>query len=91
MRLPSSDMLVSFMFGKKHTVREGFSQLEARIMNRLQEHKQGQTIEQLEAYVKEPQETILLVLEPLRKAGYVAKSASGVWNMVREESGQIAG
>jgi DNA-binding transcriptional ArsR family regulator len=79
------------MFGKKHTVREGFSRLEARIMNRLQEHNHGQTIEQLQAYVKEPQERILLVLEPLRKAGYVAKSASGTWNMVREEPGQLAG
>jgi DNA-binding transcriptional ArsR family regulator len=83
-------MLLPFMFGKRHTVREGFSRLEARIMNRLQDHREGQTIEQLEAYVKEPQERILLVLEPLRKAGYVVKSASGVWRLVREESGQLA-
>ena len=78
------------MFGKKHSVGEGFSRLEARLMNRLQEHKHGQTIEQLQAYLKEPQAKILLVLEPLRKAGYVAKSASGVWNMVREESRDLA-
>jgi hypothetical protein len=60
-------------------------------MNRLQEHKHGQTIGQLQAFVKEPQERILLVLEPLRKAGYVARSASGAWSMVREEPGQLAG
>ena len=84
-------MILPDMFGKRHSVREGFSQLEARLMNRLQEHKHGQTIEQLQAYLKQPQYTILLVLEPLRKAGYVAKSANGVWNLVREEPRELAG
>ena len=41
------------------------AQLEARIMNRLQEQKRGQTIEQLQAYLKEPQSRILAVLIPL--------------------------
>lgn len=83
-------MLPSNMFGKRHSVGEGFSRLEARLMNRLQEHKHGQTIEQLQTYLKESPGTILLVLEPLRKAGYVSKSASGVWNMVREEPRQAS-
>ena len=77
--------MLPHMFGKKHSVREGFSQLEARLMNRLQEHKHGQTMDQLQAYLKEPQDKILLVLEPLKKAGYVTKSASGVWDVVPEE------
>ena len=45
--------------------------LEARIMNRLQEQKRGQTIEQLEAYLKEPQSRIFSVLLPLISAGFV--------------------
>ena len=58
--------------------------LEARLMNRLQEQKGGQTIEELEKYLKEPQARILSVLEPLRTERYVARSKSGVWTMVRE-------
>ena len=58
--------------------------LETRIMNRLQEQKRGQTIEQLEAYLKEPQSRILSVLVPLISAGFVTRSKSGVWTMVRE-------
>jgi hypothetical protein len=61
------------------------AQLEARIMNRLQEQKRGQTIEQLEAYLKEPQSRILAVLVPLISAGFVTCSNSGVWSMVRED------
>lgn len=61
------------------------AQLEARIMNRLQEQKRGQTIEQLQAYLKEPQSRILSVLEPLISAGFVTRSNSGVWTMVRED------
>ena len=61
------------------------AQLEARIMNRLQEQKRGQTIEQLQAYLKEPQSRILSVLEPLISARFVTRSNSGVWTMVRED------
>ena len=48
--------------------------LEARIMNRLQEQKRGQTIEQLQEYLKEPQARILSVLMPLKAEGFVALS-----------------
>ena len=58
--------------------------LQARIMNRLQEQKGGQTIEQLQEYLKEPQARILSVLIPLKAERYVAMSDSGVWTMVRE-------
>ncbi len=58
--------------------------LEARVMNRLQEQRQGQTIEELQQYLKEPEGRILSVLRPLRDAGFAARSNSGVWTMVRE-------
>jgi predicted transcriptional regulator len=61
------------------------AELEARIMNRLQEQKRGQTIEQLQAYLNEPQSRILSVLLPLISAGFVTRSNSGVWTMVRED------
>jgi hypothetical protein len=46
--------------------------LEARVMNRLQNRKRGQTIEQLQAFLKEPQSKILQVLNLYKKgrAGY---------------------
>jgi hypothetical protein len=56
--------------------------LEARIMNRLQTMS-GQTIEQLETYLGEPQSKILAVLMPLQRVGYVTMSKSGVWTLVR--------
>jgi predicted transcriptional regulator len=61
------------------------AELEARVMNRLQEQKRGQTIEQLQAYLNEPQSRILSVLLPLISAGFVMRSNSGVWMMVRED------
>jgi hypothetical protein len=57
--------------------------LEARVMNRLQAMKRGQTIQQLETYLSEPQGKILAVLIPLQNAGHVAMSKSGVWTLVR--------
>lgn len=60
--------------------------LETRIMNRLQERKRGQTLEELQEYLREPAGRILSVLVPLRGEGFVAKSASGVWTMVRDDS-----
>ena len=61
------------------------AELEARVMNRLQEQKRGQTIEQLQAYLNEPQSRILSILVPLISAGFVARSNSGVWTMVHED------
>ena len=58
--------------------------LETRIMNRLQLQRQGQTIEELQKYLDEPQGRILSVLGPLKAEGFVATSKSGVWTMVRE-------
>ena len=58
--------------------------LETRIMNRLQLQRQGQTIEELQKYLDEPQGRILSVLVPLKAEGFVATSKSGVWTMVRE-------
>jgi hypothetical protein len=58
--------------------------LEARIMNRLQTMKRGQTIEQLETYLGEPQSKILAVLMPLQRVRYVTMSKDGVWTLVRE-------
>jgi DNA-binding IclR family transcriptional regulator len=60
--------------------------LEARIMNRLQEQRRGQTLEELQEYLREPASRILSVLVPLRAEGFVAKSARGVWTMVRDDS-----
>ena len=60
--------------------------LEARIMNRLQEQRRGQTLEELQEYLREPAGRILSVLVPLRAEGFVAKSARGVWTMVRDDS-----
>jgi hypothetical protein len=57
--------------------------LEARVMNRLQEQKTGQTIEQLETFLGVPQSKILAVLMPHQREGYVTQK-SGVWVLVRE-------
>jgi hypothetical protein len=59
--------------------------LETRIMNPLQEQKRGQTLEELQEYLREPAGRILSVLVPLRAEGLVAKSARGVWTMVRDD------
>ena len=58
--------------------------LEARVMNRLQAMKRGQTIHQLQTYLSEPQGKILAVLIPLRNVRQVTMSKSGVWTLVRE-------
>ena len=58
--------------------------LGTRVMNRLQEQQRGMTIEELQNYLKEPQGRILTVLEPLRTAGFLVVSKSGVWTMVRD-------
>ena len=58
--------------------------LEARVMNRLQAMKRGQTIHQLQTYLSEPQGKILAILIPLRNVGQVAMSKSGAWTLVRE-------
>ena len=55
--------------------------LEARVMNRLQAMKRGQTIHQLQTYLSEPQGKILAVLIPLRNVGQVTMSKSGVWTL----------
>jgi hypothetical protein len=60
--------------------------LETRIMNRLQEQKRGQTLEELQEYLREPADRILSVLVPLRAEGFVAKSARGIWTMIRDDS-----
>jgi hypothetical protein len=60
------------------------AQLEARVMNRLQEQKRGQTIRELQLFLNEPHDRILAVLIPLRDGRFVAMSKSGVWTMVRE-------
>ena len=77
-------MLRSFLFALKF-----FIHFRVRVLFPL--GVRSMNIEQLQAYLKEPQDTILLVLEPLRKAGYVTKSATGAWNIVREEPRQLAG
>ena len=41
------------------------AQLEARIMNRLQERKHGQTVKELQDFLNEPQSKILAVLIPM--------------------------
>ena len=58
--------------------------LETRIMNRLQLQRQGQTIEELQKYLDEPQGRILAVLVPLKAEAFVATPKSGVWTIVRE-------
>jgi len=55
--------------------------LEARVMNRLQAMKRGQTIHQLQTYLSEPQGKILAVLIPLRNVGRLRcpRAACGLW------------
>jgi hypothetical protein len=59
--------------------------LEARVMNRLQERKRGQTIEQLQEHTKATQGQILTVLEVYAKENLVSVS-NGVWTLVREKT-----
>ncbi len=57
--------------------------LETRILNRLQEKKRGQTVEQLQKYFKVRLEsTVLVVLHNLRRHGSVT-CEKGVWSLVR--------
>ena len=53
-------------------------------MNQLQKRKNGQTIEQLQNTLKTPQAKILVVLELYKSEGYVTRSESGVWTLVRK-------
>jgi hypothetical protein len=62
------------------------SMVEARVMNRLQERKHGQTIEQLQEHLKEPEAKILAVLEVYKKENLVRRTDKGVWIMVRPEA-----
>jgi hypothetical protein len=57
--------------------------LEARIMNRLQDMKSGQTIKQLAEYLGESEGKILVVLAPYVSEGHVTQSESG-WILVRK-------
>ena len=60
--------------------------LEAHIWSRMREKKRGQTIEQLQHYLKAPETRILAVLEMLRRERLVVKFESGVWTIVPEET-----
>ena len=53
-------------------------------MNHLQQQRRGQTIEELQRYLNELRGKILAVLVPLKAEGFVARSESGLWTMVRE-------
>jgi len=53
--------------------------LETRILNRLRTRKRGQTLAQLRFYLSLPEETILVVLQQLRKEGRVALVDGTVW------------
>jgi hypothetical protein len=62
-------------------------ELETRIMERLHELKRGQTIPQLQAFLKEGRSSFVLVaLHKLRGYGWVQASEEGVWTMVRNET-----
>lgn len=52
-------------------------------MNRLQEKKQGQTVEQLAEHLKTAQSFILAELYQLKIVGCVEQDKDGVWTMVR--------
>jgi Mor family transcriptional regulator len=56
--------------------------LEARVMNRLQEMKGGQTIEQLQKHLKVSQSKIHAVLELYAKENHLQRSADGMWSLV---------
>lgn len=59
-------------------------ELKTRIMNRLQEKKDGQTLEQLVKYLKMTVETPIRVeLHELLREGSVTQE-KGVWSMVRQ-------
>ncbi len=58
------------------------AELETAILNRLQEKKHGQTIEQLSEHLKRPHGVILPVLHTLRKDNCVTRDKNGVWTTV---------
>jgi DNA-binding IscR family transcriptional regulator len=60
--------------------------LEIRVMKRLQDLKGGQTAEELQKHLGVTQALMLTVLHKLRNEGYVTVK-SGVWTMIREETG----
>ena len=81
--LQLSDILAQPMAAPSSS--SSIAELGTRVMNRLQEQQQrGLTIEELQDYLKEPQGRILTVLVPLRTAGFLTMSRSGVWTMVRD-------
>ena len=60
--------------------------VEADVMNWLQEHKGGATSQELKGHTGHLESEIVRVLEVYRKEGHVRMSPEGVWTMVRKES-----
>ena len=58
-------------------------ELEAKILNRLQEMKRGQTTEQLAEHCQTPVTFVRVELEEQRKGGSVEMDKNGVWHLVR--------
>ena len=58
--------------------------LEARVMNRLQELENGQTVKELAEYLGGSEGKILVLLAPYVREGYTRKSESG-WRLVRDK------
>jgi DNA-binding IclR family transcriptional regulator len=58
--------------------------VEKGVMDRLQEQKGGQTIEELQAHLRVPPSKIYSVLRQYQSEGYVDRSSAGVWTLVRD-------
>lgn len=58
-------------------------ELEARVVTRLEEMKQGQTIEQLSEDLHAPEDAIRSVLAVYFRNGYVIVTGEGLWKLVR--------
>ena len=61
-------------------VQRKLRELEPRILDRLQDRKRGQTVDQLQAHLKAPQSFILSVLYKLKAEGQVSESKR-VWKL----------
>jgi hypothetical protein len=57
--------------------------VEKDVMNRLQDRESGQTIEQLQEFLKVPRSKILAVLHLYQTEGHVVMSKTGTWTVVK--------
>lgn len=63
--------------------------LETLILNRLQERKRGQTVDELAEYLRAPRAFVLVALHKLLQNGRVFRDLDGAWRMKRTPQSDV--